>query len=106
VGLYCAHCGYSQPAAFNFAKDKYTDYQSSWLGFALDSFDALFEVEVALSANADGELTLSLFKLAAAEDGFVVEVEFQLYLVATASASLGFTAGLDLKVNYYFQFEY
>lgn len=42
---------------------------------------------------------MSLFKLTAAEEGIVVEVEFQLYLVASASASLSFTAGLDLKVN-------
>jgi len=56
-------------------------------------------VEVTLSANANGDLTMSLFKLTAAEEGIVVEVEFQLYLVASASASLSFTAGLDLKVN-------
>jgi hypothetical protein len=98
VGLYCDHCGYDQPAAFDFAKDKYSGYDDSWLGFALDSFDAQFEVEVTLSANANGELTLSLFRLVAEADGVVVEVEFEVYLVAAASASLSFITGLDLKV--------
>jgi hypothetical protein len=58
-----------------------------------------------LSANANGELTLSLFKLVAEADGVVVEVEFELYMVATASASLTFITGLDLKVISAFKIE-
>ena len=71
----------------------------------MDSFDALFEIDVELSAVANGELTLSLLKIPAAADGVVVEVEFQLYLVADASASMGFTTGLNLTVSCYFQLE-
>jgi hypothetical protein len=100
VGLYCESCsGASQPAAFNFASQNYSGWDNSWLGFALDSFEALFEIDVELSAVANGELTLSLLKTAAASDGVVVEVEFQLYLVADASASMSFTTGLNLTVS-------
>jgi hypothetical protein len=100
VGLYCASCkGASQPAAFQFGSQNYTGWNSSWLGFALDSFEALFEIDVELSATASGEITLSLLKILAAADGVVVEVEFQLYLVADASASMSFTAGLNLTVS-------
>jgi hypothetical protein len=65
----------------------------------LDSFDALFEIEVELSAVANGEITLSLLRIIAAAEGVVVEVDFQLYLVADASASMSFTAGLNLTVS-------
>jgi hypothetical protein len=100
VGLYCEGCtGSSQPAAFNFTSQNYSGWDSSWLGFALDSFDALFEIDVDLTAVANGELTLSLLKIPAAADGVVVEVDFQLYLVADASASMSFTAGLNLTVS-------
>jgi hypothetical protein len=71
----------------------------------LDNFDALFEIDVELSAVANGELTLSLLTKTAAEDGVVVEVEFQLYLVADASASMSFTTGLNLTVSCHSQFE-
>jgi hypothetical protein len=102
VGLYCESCsGASQPAAFNFAS-QYSGWDNSWLGFALDSFEAMFEIDVELSAVANGELTLSLLKTAAASDGVVVEVEFQLYLVADASASMSFTTGLNLTVSCHF----
>jgi hypothetical protein len=67
----------------------------------LDSFDALFEVDVELTAVANGEITLSLLKIVAAAEGVVVEVDFQLYLVADASASMSFTAGLNLTVSYH-----
>jgi hypothetical protein len=100
IGLYCESCSNaSQPAAFNFANQTYNGWNNSWLGFALESFDALFEVNVDLSATANGELTFSLLKIPAAADGVVVEVEFQLYLVADASASMSFTAGLNLSVS-------
>ena len=68
------------------------------MGFVLDSFDALFEVVIDLSEVASGELTLGLFSKTAAQDGVVVEVEFQLYVVADASASMTFTTGLNLSV--------
>jgi hypothetical protein len=71
----------------------------------LDSFEALFEIDVELNAVANGELTLSLLKIAAASDGVVVEVEFQLYLVADASASMSFTTGLNLTVSCHFPLE-
>ncbi|MCJ1383187.1 hypothetical protein MMC17_006300 [Xylographa soralifera] len=100
IGLYCASCSdASQPTAFDFASQNYSGWENSWLGFALDSFDALFEVDVNLSAVADGELTLSLLKKSATADGVVVEVDFQLYLVADASASMSFTAGLNLTLT-------
>ncbi|MCJ1390596.1 hypothetical protein MMC18_003456 [Xylographa bjoerkii] len=100
IGLYCANCSNaSQPTAFDFASQNYSGWESSWLGFALDSFDALFEVEIDLSADASGDLTLSLLKKSAESDGVVVEVDFQLYLVADASASMSFTAGLNLTLT-------
>ena len=68
----------------------------------MDSFDALFEIDVELAAVANGEITLSLLKIVAAAEGVVVEVDFQLYLVADASASMSFTTGLNLTVSYYF----
>ena len=103
VGLYCHNCsGSSQPPAFDFARQNYSGWDNSWLGFALDNFEALFEVDVDLSAVANGELTISLLKIPAASDGIVVEVDFQLYLVADASASMSFTAGLNLTVSYIF----
>jgi hypothetical protein len=70
----------------------------------LESFDALFEVNVDLSVVTNGELTLSLLKLAAAADGVVVDVEFQLYLVADASASMSFITGLNLSVGFHSRF--
>lgn len=70
------------------------------MGFALDNFEALLEIDVDLSAVANGELTLSLLKIPAAADGVVLEVEFQLYLVADASASMSFTTGLNLTVSF------
>ena len=99
IGLYCESCpNASQPTAFDFASN-YSGWHSSWLGFALDSFDAQFELDVDLSAEANGDLTLSLLKKSAMADGVVVEVDFQLYLVADASASMSFTAGLNLSVS-------
>jgi hypothetical protein len=78
VGLYCADCdNATQPAAFDFASQQYNDWEDSWLGFALTSFDALFEVDVDLSAVAIGNLTLSLLKIPVGDDGIAVEVEFQ-----------------------------
>ena len=71
----------------------------------MDSFDALFEIDVELNAGANGDLTLSLLKFTAAEDDVVVDVEFQLYLVGNASASMSFTAGLNLTVSCNSQFE-
>jgi hypothetical protein len=64
----------------------------------------MFELNVDLSAEANGDLTLSLLKLILPPtDGVVVEVDFQIYLVADASASMSFTAGLNLSVCYCFQ---
>jgi hypothetical protein len=68
----------------------------------LDNFDALFEVDIELTAVANGEITLSLLRIIAAAEGVVVEVDFQLYLVADASASMSFTTGLNLTVSCYF----
>jgi hypothetical protein len=95
-----------QPSVFNFASTAYTDWDKSWLGFALDSFNASIELEVDLSADAEGDLTLSLLKQTAEADGVVVEVDFQLYLVAKAQAEMSFTAGLDLSVSCHFQLGY
>jgi hypothetical protein len=68
----------------------------------LDNFDAFFEIDIELTAVANGEITLSLLKIVAAAEGVVVEVDFQLYLVADASASMSFTTGLNLTVRCYF----
>ena len=105
VGLYCNTCNYTQPEAFDFAKDLYPNWSDSWFGVALDSFDAVFEIDVDLSASANGDLTLSLLTLDAAVDGVAVEVDFQLYLTADASASMSFTTGLNLSVSCHLGFE-
>jgi hypothetical protein len=52
-----------------------------------------------LSANANGDYTISLLKKSAAVDGIGVEIEFQLYMTAKASAEMSFTAGLELTVS-------
>ncbi|TAQ85817.1 hypothetical protein B7494_g5863 [Chlorociboria aeruginascens] len=97
VGFFCGICSdSSQPSAFNFASQEYIGWNSSWLGIAMESFGASFEVDIELTAVSDGELTLSLLTVPAEADGVVVEVEFQLYLVADTSASMNFTTGLDL----------
>lgn len=102
IGLYCESCDNAvQPSAFNFTST-YPGWNSSWLGFALDNFDASFELDVDLSAGAEGDLTLSLLKKTVEADGVVVEVEFQLYLVAEAQAEMSFTVGLNLSVSYHF----
>lgn len=107
LGLYCGSCNNAvQPSAFDFAKPTYTGWDESWLGFALDSFNASFELEVDLSADAEGDLTLSLLKTTVEDYGVVVEVDFQLYLVGQAQAEMSFTAGLDLSVSCHFQLGY
>jgi hypothetical protein len=104
IGLYCEGCDNAvQPSAFDFASTTYSGWESSWLGFALDNFDASFELDVDLSAGAEGDLTLSLLKIPVEADGVVVEVDFQLYLVANAQAEMSFTAGLNLSVSCDFQ---
>lgn len=57
-------------------------------------------MEINLSKVATCNQTLSLRKLSADFDGLAVEVDFQLYLVASASASMSFTTGLNLTVSY------
>jgi hypothetical protein len=100
VGLYCDYCDNAvRPSAFDFTNTTYLGWNQSWLGFALDSFDAEFELEIDLSANAEGDLTLSLLKKSFGFDGVNVDVEFQLYLVATAQAEMSFTAGMNLSVS-------
>ena len=100
VGLYCTGClDAVRPSAFNFTSANYTGWDKSWLGLALDSFEAFFEVDIDLSANADGNLTLSLLKRSIGVDGVNVDVEFQLYLFATAQAEMSFTAGMNLSVS-------
>ena len=100
VGLYDASGDYPQPKAFDFAERRYDRWNKPWFGIALDSFDAQFEVDINLSESVSGEnLTLPLLTIPAQRDGVVVEVEFQLYLTADASASMSFTAGLDLNVS-------
>jgi hypothetical protein len=101
VGFYCSNCkGSTQPTAFDFVQPSYSDWDHSWLGVALTSFDALFELNVELSAAANGELTLSLLTIPViSEDDFAIAVEFQVYLTANAMASMSFTAGLNLSVS-------
>ena len=100
IGLYCASCtGATQPAAFDFANQSYSGWDNSWLGFALDNFEAIFEIDVELAQVTNGELTLSLLKIPAAADGVIVEVEFQLYVTANASVDMSFTTGLNLTVS-------
>ena len=105
IGLYCTGCDVLvepvRPSAFDFTKTtyNYSGWDESWLGFALNSFDAFFELDIDLSANADGSLTLSLLKISEGFDGVVVDVEFQLYLVATAQTEMSFTAGMNLSVS-------
>lgn len=72
----------------------------------MDKFDASFELDIDLSAGADGDLTLSLLKETVETDGVVVEVDFQLYLVANAQVEMSFTAGLNLSVSSHFRFRY
>ena len=65
----------------------------------MDNFDAEFELEFDLSADAEGDLTFSLLKESYVYDGITVDVEFQLYLAATAQAEMSFTAGMNLSVS-------
>lgn len=65
----------------------------------MDSFNASFEVDVELSGEASGDLTLGLWSKTIAQENIMVEVEFQLYVVADASASMSFTTGLDFSVR-------
>jgi hypothetical protein len=95
-----------QPSAFDFASNNYNDWNNSWLGFALNNFDASFELDVDLSAGAERDLTLSLRKFSAEDYGVVVEVDFQLYLVAEAQAEMSFTAGLNVSVSCHIQLGY
>ena len=107
IGLYCESCDNTvQPSAFDFASTTYTGWEKSWLGFALNNFDASFELDIDLSAGAEGNLTLSLLKIPVEADGVVVEVDFELYLVAKAQAEMSFTAGLNLSVSCDFQVGY
>ena len=100
VATYCDYCVDStQPADFQFADGLYDEYSNSWLGFALDTFDAAFEVEIDLSEATSDNLTLSLRKISVEFDDVVLEVDFQLYLIAETSASMSFTAGLNLSVS-------
>jgi hypothetical protein len=99
VALYNEDGDYPQPPEFAFAAAQYDDWNSSWFGIALDSFDADFEVDVDLSGTAEGELTLSLMTKSAQYGGVAVEVDFQLYLMASASAAMTFTTGLNLAVS-------
>ena len=103
VGLYCKDCNATQPSAFDFASTNYSGWNESWLGFALDSFDAAFELDIDLSANAKGNLTLSLLKKSMGIDSVDFDVEFQLYLDATAQEEMSFTAGMNLNVSCHFQ---
>jgi hypothetical protein len=96
----------SQPAAFDFANQYYTRWSDSWLGIALDSFDASFEIDVELSAEASDHLFISLLKKTVSVDGVIVELDFQLYLAADASESMSFTTGLNLTVSGCSQLEY
>jgi hypothetical protein len=105
IGLYCEECGFPQPQAFEFASHNFSGWDSSWLGFALESFDAMIEVDVELNADPDGSLKLELWNITVAQDAIVVEVAFQLYLVAKASASMSFSAGLNLSVRHLFRLE-
>ena len=90
---------YTQPPAFHHFQTLYNEYDDSWFGIALDSFDAEIEVEIDLSANANGDYTISLLKKSATVDGIGVAIEFQLYMTASASAEMSFTAGLELSVR-------
>ena len=102
VGLYCKDCDNAvQPSAFNFTKTNYnySGWDESWLGFALDTFKAEFEFEIDLSANAQGNLTLSLLKMSIGDYGVDADVEFQLYLTASAQAEMSFIAGMNLSVS-------
>lgn len=100
VGSHCVVCSNtSQPSAFDFASGRYSRYDDDWLGFALDSFETSFEIEVDLSEDANDNVTLSLMKIPAGFDGVAVEVDFQLFLVADASASMSFTTGLNLTLK-------
>ena len=101
VALYDGSGDYPQPEAFDFAKLQYGGWNNAWLGIALDSFDAEFEVEVDLSAAANGDYTLSLLQTGASYDGIAVDVDFQLYMTAEAAASMSFTTGLELTVSDY-----
>ncbi len=100
AALYDPSGDYPQPKAFDFAEGRYNGWDDGWFGVALDSFDAMIELDIDLSASAStGDLTLSLLKKSAAWDGVGVEVEFQLYLTADAAASMSFTTGLNLSVS-------
>ena len=102
VGLYCKGCDNAvRPSAFDFANTTsgYRGWNESWLGIALDSFYAEFELDIDLSVHAEGNLTLSLLKRSMEFDGVVVDVEFQLYLDAIAQAEMSFTAGMNLSVS-------
>ena len=52
-----------------------------------------------MSATANGDISISLYKVLVGADGVIVEVEFLLYLVADASASMSFITGLNLTVS-------
>ncbi|KIM98650.1 hypothetical protein OIDMADRAFT_147096 [Oidiodendron maius Zn] len=100
IALYCNSChNATQPTAFNFASQNYSGWNNSWLGFALNSFDALFEIEIELNADNDSNLTLPLYTYSASDYGVDVDVEFQLYVEAAASASMSFTTGLNLSLH-------
>jgi len=100
IGLYCHDCaGSSQPTAFSSFQQNYTDWNGSWLGFALDSFDAAFEMEIQLDGTVDGSVGLMLRNYTVQDYGVTVKVEFEVYLAATASASVNFTAGVDFSVS-------
>jgi len=89
----------SPPDAFAFASESFTGYNSSWLGIALDYLNASLEINVELTAVENGEIALSLLTISISQDGILVEVEFQLVVLANALESMSFTAGLNLSVG-------
>ena len=68
----------------------------------LDNFDASFELDIDLSSTVNHDFTLSLLKKTVEAESVVVEVDFQLYLAATAHEEVSFTAGINLSVSCYF----
>lgn len=88
-----------QPPQFNHFQNLYDGWNDSWFGISLDSFDAEIEVDIDLSGHAEGDYTISLLTKSFEVDGVGVEVDFQLYMTAQASAEMSFTAGLELSVH-------
>jgi hypothetical protein len=99
VALYNDDGHYIQPKEFDFAQPSYAGWHKAWFGVAINSFDAELAVDVDLSGDAEGELAISLLKIPIEYDSVGGQIEFQLYLQANASASMSFTAGLELSVS-------